>query len=269
MPQESRSTPTLSPTNRIFQLTEDDLDYLRTAQLEPSTNSDSIRPNIDSRSQELANPGAEGETSVQTGQLVALGMAEEGAVTTAQQAQYDEGLDASFRLLVEQGRSGEPATSSMDVSAPSHGINERISIEDSSTVTPSNRSRQGPQSHDRCTDETRTAEHTSTATDVTDGTSVSSIDGGEEVIGGDHMNNLPPPAEIILLHIHEPPVPPDIVQQAFLFADHTDVPVSDEELLSFERQPLEAQRHTLKVFFKEFVNMGFSDDIAGLGESFA
>ena len=256
MPQESRSTSTLSLTNRSSQLTEDDMDYLRTAQLEPSSNSDPIQPNIGSRNQELANRGAEGETSLQTGQLVALGMAEEGAVTTVQQAQYDEGLDASFRLLVEQGRSGEPATSSMDVSAPySHGIDERISNEDSSTVTPSNRSRQGPQSHGRCTDETRTAEHTSTVTDITDGTSPSDIDEGDEGMGGDQMDNHLPSAEIILLHIHQPPTPRPIVQQAFIFADHSDVPVSEEELLNFERQPLEAQRHTLKVFFKEFANM--------------
>lgn len=256
MPQRSRSTSTPSPTNGISQLTEDDLNSLRTAQLESYSNSDPTQPNIGLRDQERANRGAEGESWLQTGQLVALGMAEEGAITTGQRAQYDEGSDASFRRLVEQGRSGEPATSSMDVSAPySRGIDERISNEDSSTVTPSNRSRQGPQSHDRYTNETRTAEHTSTVTDITDGSSLSDIDDGDEVMEGDQMDNLPPSADTILLHILEPPTPPHIVEQAFLFADHSDVPVSEEELLSFERQPLEAQKHTLKVFFKEFANM--------------
>ena len=263
MPQEPRSTSTLSLTNRSSQLTEDDMDYLRTAQLEPSSNSDLIQPNIGSRNQERTNRGAEGETSLQTGDLVALGMAEEGAVTTAQQAQYDESSDASFRRLVEQGRSGEPATSSMDVSARySYDVDERIGNEDSSTVTPSNRSRQGPQSHGRGTDETGTAEHTSTVTSQSD------IEEDDEVVVVDQMDDLPS-AEIILLHIHEPPVPRPIVQQAFSFADRSNAPVSEEELLSFERQPLEAQRHTVQVFFNEIVSMAFSDDIAVLEESFA
>ena len=195
-------------------------------------------------------------------------MAEEGPFTTGQQAQYDERLDASFRLLVEQGRSGEAATSSMVVSAPSHGIDERISIEDSSTVTPSNWSRQRPQSHGHGTDETRTAEHASTMTDVTDEPALSDTDEDDRNQIG-ILPPSPPSVEMILLHINEPPTPRQFVQEVFEFADQSDVPVSEEELLCFERQPPEVQKKYVKVFLKEFVYMRLSNDIAGLEESFA
>ena len=80
-----------------------------------------------------------------------------------------------------------------------------------------------PQSHSRCTDETRTAEHTSTVTATSDGTSLPDLDEGDEVIGEDQIDYLPPQADITLHHILEPPTPPHIVQQAFWFADQSDV----------------------------------------------
>ena len=256
MPQVSRFTPTPPPTNGFSQLTADDLNCLRNAQLETSSKPDRIRANIGSRNQEHANDGQECESGLQTEQLVAFGMAEEGAIKTLKTARYDEDSEASFRRRVKQGRSEEPATSSMEVSDPYYqGIDERMSTEHTSIVTPSNRSTQKPHSHGRCTDETRTAEHTSAVTVTTDGTSLPDIGEGDEVIGGDQVDNLPPQADITLHHILEPPTPPHIVQQAFWFADQSDVPVTEEELLCFERQPLEAQKHTLKVFFKELANM--------------
>ena len=265
MPQVSRFTPTPSPTNRISNLTEDDLDYLPNAQLEPSSNPDPIRPNIGSRNQEHTSRGAERETGLQIEQLVAFGMAEDGAITTVQTARYDEDSDASFRRRVKRGRSEEPATSSMEVSDQYyHSSDGRMSTEHTLTVTLSNRSTQNPQSHGHCTDETRTAEHTSTVTDTTDGTSLPDIDEGDEVIGEDqidHIDHLPPQANIILHHFREYPVPPNIVQRAYSFADQSDVTVTEEEFLSFERQSLEAKKHTLKVFFKELAYLETANDI--------
>ena len=256
MPQVSRFTPTPSPTNRISNLTEDDLDYLPNAQLEPSSNPDPIRPNIGSRNQEHTSRGAERETGLQIEQLVAFGMAEDGAITTVQTARYDEDSDASFRRRVKRGRSEEPATSSMEVSDQYyHSSDGRMSTEHTLTVTLSNRSTQNPQSHGHCTDETRTAEHTSTVTDTTDGTSLPDIDEGDEGIEEGQIDHLPPQADITLHHILEHPVPPNIVQRAFSFADQSDVTVTEQELLNFELQPLEAQKHAIKVFFKEFANL--------------
>ena len=184
-------------------------------------------------------------------------MAEEGAITPVQTTRYDEDSDASFRRRVKLGRSEEPATSSMEVSDPYyHGIDERMNAEHTSAITSNNRSTHKPQSHSRCTDETRTAEHTSTVTTTTDGTSLPDIDEGDEVIVEDQIDHLPPQADITLHHIHEPPTPPGIVQEAFWYAERSNVHVTEEELLAFERQPLEAKKHTFKVFFKELSNMG-------------
>ena len=256
MPQESRLTPTRPPTNRISQLTRDDLIHLRNAHLEPSSNPYTSRPYIGSRNKEHMNRGAERETGLQTEQVLAFGMAEEGAVTTVKKARYDEGSDASFRRLVKGGRSGEPATSSMEVSGPYyHGIDDRMSTGHTSTVTPSN---QKPHSHGRCTDESRTAEHTSTVTDTTDGTSQTDIEGEDDEIVEDGIDQLPPQVDNTLLHILELPTPPNIIQLAYSMADRTDVTVTEEEHRSFQRQPLEAQRHAVRVFFKELVYSGFS-----------
>ena len=66
---------------------------------------------------------------------------------------------------------------------------------------------------------------------------------------------VPDVHDIALEHIYIPPTPLNIVEQAFLFADNSDIILTDEEFFNFERQPLEAQRHTLNVFFKELTNM--------------
>ena len=242
MPQESRFTLTPPHTHRFSQRTADDLNCLRNAQLEPSSKPDRVQANIGSRNQEYANDEQECDSGLQTEQLVAFRVAGEGAITTVQKARYDEGSDASFRRRVTLRRSEEPPTSSME-----------MHIEHTSTITPSNRSTQKPHSHSR-TDETRSAEHTSTVTGTTDETSLPDIVETDEVIGEDQNDHLPPQANI-LDHIFEPQTPPHIVQQAFQFADQSDVSVTEEELQTFERQTLEDQKHTLKVFFKELVNM--------------
>lgn len=258
MPQESCLTATRPPTNRISQLTGNDLIHLLNAQLESISNPDAIRPNIGSRNQEHANDGQECKTGLQPEQVVAFEMAEEGAITTVQTGGYDEDSEASFRRLVKRGRSGELATSSMEVSAGyDHGIDERMSTGHTSTVTPSIRSMQRSRSHGRGTDETRTAEHTSTVTDITDGTSLPDID-EEDDETEDGTDHLPPQVDITLLHMLEPPTPLGIVQLACSMADQTDVTVTEEEHRSFQRQPLEVQRHSVRVFFKELADSQFS-----------
>ncbi len=252
MPQEPRFTTTPPPTNKISQLTEDDLDCLRNAQLEPPLKPNPVQSNTGSRNQEHANRGAQRETGVRKEQLVAFGAAEEEAITTLQTARYDEGSEASFRRRLQQGRSERPATSSMEVSDPyDHGNDETMSTEHTPTVTRSKRSTQNPQSYGHCTDETGTAEHTSTVISITDRTSLPDIDRVDEVTGEDQISNLPPQANITLDHILERPTPPSIVETAIRKADQSVVPLTDEEYLNFKTQPIEAQKHTLKVYFKE------------------
>ena len=57
-------------------------------------------------------------------------------------------------------------------------------------------------------------------------------------------------------HIDVPPTSLKIVEEAFRFADKNDIILTNKENLNLERQPLEAQRQTLNVFFKELANMG-------------
>ena len=253
MPQEPRFTTTSPPTNEISQSAEDDSNCLRNAQLEPSLNPDPIRANTDSRNQEHANRGAQHETGVRTEQLLASGAAEEEAIMTVQTARYDE---AWFHRLLQEGRSERPATSSMEIAHPyDHSNDGTMSTEHISTVTPSKRSTQNPQSYGNGTDETGTAEHTSKVPSNTDGTSMPDMDRPDETTGEDHISNLPAQADIILDHISVPPVPPNIIERALRYADQRDVPLPDEEFLRFERQPFEAQKHTMRVFFKEMAYM--------------
>ncbi len=251
MPQEPRFTSSPPPTNSISQSAEDDLNCLRNAQLESSSNPDPIQANTSSRNQEHANRGAQYETGVRTEQLLASGVADEEAITTVQTARYDEASEARFRRILQEERRERPATSSMEIADPYD--DGTMSTGHTSTVTPSKRSTQNPQSYRHGTDETGTAEHTSTVSSNTDGTSVPDTDREDEVTEED---NLPTQADITLDYIFEPPTPLSIVEQAFRFADNSDRTLTDEEYSSFERQPFEAQKHTLKVFFKELAYMG-------------
>ena len=260
MPQEPRFTTTPPPTSQITQSGEDSLDRLRKAQLEPSVKPSPIRANTGSREQEHSNRGAQPETGVQTEQLLAFGAAEEEAITTIQTTRYDEASEASFRRILQEERRDRPATSSMEIAEPYDRSNDgTISTEHTSTVTPSKRSTQNPQSYSHGTDETGTAEHTSEAPSNTDGTSLPDVDRADEVIG-DPVSNLPAQANIILDHIYQPLTPLNIVEEAFRLADNTAATLTDEEYLNFERQPFEAKRHTMRVFFKELAlaNMGLA-----------
>ena len=252
MPQESRLTATRPPRNRISQLTGNDLIHLLNAQLQPISNPDPLRPNIGLRNQEHANDGQECETGLQPEQVGAFEMAEEGAITTVQTGGYDEDSEASFRRRVKRGRSGELATSSMEVSAAyDHGTDERMSTGHTSTVTPSIRSMQRSRSHGRGTDESRTAEHTSTVTDITDGTSLPDIEEEDDEIAEGQIDHLPPQVDITLDHILELPTPTPFIQLVYSMADRTDVTVTEEEHRSFQRQPLEVRRHIVRAFFRE------------------
>jgi len=256
MPQEPRFTITPPPTNIISQSAEDDLDCLRNAQLESSLKSDPVRADTGSGDQEHMNRGAQHETGVRTEQLLALGAAEEEVITTIQIARYDEASEAGFRRILQEERRERPATSSMEIADPYDPSNDGTrSTDHTSTVTPSKRSTQNPQSYSHGTDESGTAEHTSEVPSHTDGTSLPE-DRTDDVIEEDPISNLPAQADIILDHISVPPTPLNIVEQAFQFADNSDVTLTDEEYFNFERQPFEAQRHTLNVFFKELANMG-------------
>ena len=258
MPQEPRFTTTPPPTNEISHLIEDDLDCLRNAQLEPPLTPDPIRANTGSRNQEYANRGAQHETGVRTEQLLAFAAAEKEAITTVQTARYDETWEARFRRILQEERCERPATSSMEV-ATQHDLSNdgTMSTEHTSTVTPSKGSTQNPQSYGHGTDETGTAEHTSTVTSHTDGTSLPDMDRVDEVAGEDYISNLPAQANITLDYISKPSVPPSIVEEVLWIADHSDVTLTDEEFVNFQRQPFEAQKHSMDVFFKEVVNMGW------------
>ena len=246
----------MPPTNRISRSAEDDL---RNAQLEPSLTPDPIRANTGSRNQEHGNRGAQHETGVGTEQLLAFGAAEEEAITTVQTARYDEASEAKFRQILQERRE-RPVTSSMEIADPYDRSNDGTrSTEHTSTVTPSMQSTQNPQSHDHGTDETGTAEHTSTVPSNTVGTSLIDVERPpDELIEEDEIGNLPVQDDLTLQHIYTPQTPLNIVEQAFRFADNSDVVLTDEEYLNFERQPFEAQRHTLNVFFRELAlaNMG-------------
>ena len=241
----------MPPTNRISRSAED---VLRNAQLEPSLTPDPMRVNTGSRNQEHANRGAQHETGVRTEQLLAFEEAEEEAI-----APYEES-EAGFRRFLQERRE-RPTTSSMEIADPGgHSNDGTTSTEHASTVTPSMRSTQNPQSYGHGTEKSGTAEHTSTVPSNTDGTSVTDADRPDEVIGEPQIANFPVQDDIILEHIYIPPTPPNIVEQAFRFADNSDVVLTDEEYINFETQPFEAQRHTLHVFFRELVNMGFETD---------
>ena len=244
MPQEPRFTITPPPTNKTSQSAEDGLDCLRNAQLEPSLKLDPIRANTNSRNQEHANRGAQHETGIRKEQLPAFGAVEEEAITTVQPARFDEASEARFRWVLQDERSERPATSSMEISDPSN--DGTMSTEHTSTVTFSKRSMQ---SHG--TNKTGTDEHTSTGPSNTDRTSLPDPDRVEEVPGEDHISNLPPQANITLHHIFEPPTPPNIVEVALQIADSSDVTLTEEEYLSFKRQPFEAQQHTVQVYLRE------------------
>lgn len=259
MPQEPRFTITPPPTNNISQSAKDDLDCLRNAQLESSLKSDPIRADAGSGDQEYVNSGAQHETGVRTEQLLALGAAEEEVITTVQTARYDEASEAGFRRILQEERRERPATSSMEIADPYDPSNGGTrSTDHTSTVTPSKRSTQNPQSYSRGTDESGTAEHTSEVPSNTDGTSLPDVDRPEEEEEEeDTISDLPAQADITLDHISVPQTPLNIIEQAFQFADNSDVTLTDEEYFNFKRQPFEAQRHTLNVFFKELVNREF------------
>ena len=246
MPQEPCFTSSPPPTNSTSQSAEDDLDCLRNAQLEASSKPDPIQANTGSRNQEHANRGAQHETGVRTEQLLASGVADEEAITTVQTARYDEASEARFRRILQEERRERPATSSMEIADLYD--DGTMSTGHTSTVTPSKRSTQNPQSYGHG--------HTSTVLSNTDGTSQPDMGRMDEVIEEDQISNLPPQADITLDYIFEPPTPLSIVEQAFRFADNSDRTLTDEEYSSFERQPFEAQKHTLKVFFKELAYMG-------------
>lgn len=261
MPQEPRFTTTPPPTSQITQSSEDSLDRLRKAQLETSLKPSPIQANTGSRKQEHSNSGAQPETGIRTEQLLAFGAAEEEAITTVHTALYDEASEASFCRILQEERRDRPATSSMEIAEPyDHSNDGTMSTEHTSTVTPSKRSTQNPQSYSHGTDETGTAEHTSEAPSNTDGTSLPDGDRPDEVIRVDPISNLPAQADIILDHIFQPLTPPNIVEEAFRLADNTAATLTDEEYLNFERQPFEAKRHTMRVFFKELAlaNMGLA-----------
>ena len=238
--------------SQITQSSEDNLDRLRKAQLETSLEPSPIQANTGSRKQEHSNSGAQPETGIRTEQLLAFGAAEEEAITTVHTALYDEASEASFCRILQEERRDRPATSSMEIAEPyDHSNDGTMSTEHTSTVTPSKRSTQNPQSYSHGTDETGTAEHTSFAPSNTDGTSLPAVDRADEVIEDYPLSNLPAQADITLLHIFEPPTPPNIVEKAFRLANNTAATLTEEEYLNFERQPFEAQRHTMRVFFKE------------------
>ena len=233
------------PTNRISRSGED---ILRNAQLEPSLTSDPLRANTGSRNQEHGNLEAQHETGVRTEQLLAFGVAEE------------EAEEARFRRFLQEERRERPTTSSMEIADPyGHSNDGTRSTGHASTVTPSMRSTQNPQSYGHGTEESGTAEHTSTVPSNTDGTSLPDVDRVEEGIE-DQIATFPAQDDITLEHIYIPQTPLNIVEQAFRFAENSDVILTDEEYFNFERQPFEDQRHTLNVFFRELVNMGFETD---------
>ena len=266
MPQEPRFTTTPPPTSQITQSSEDNLDRLRKAQLETSLKPSPIRANTGSRKQEHSNSGAQPETGIRTEQLLAFGAAEEEAVTTVQTARYDEASEAKFRQILQEERRDRPATSSMEIADIYNRSNDgTMSTEHTSTVTPSKPSTQNLKSYSHGTDETGTAEHTSFAPSNTDGTSlpdvVEVIEEDPEVIEEYPLSNLPAQADITLDYIFAPPTPPTILDQINRFADNSDVTVTEEEHSNFDRQPLEARRHTFKVFFKEFTSKGLSDQL--------
>ena len=243
----------MPPANRISQSPED---VLRNAQLEPALAPDPMRVNTGSRNQEHANRGAQHETGVRTEQLLAFEVAEEEAI-----ARNDEASEARFRRFLQEERRERPTTSSMEIAYPcGHSNDGTTSTEHASTVTPSMRSTQNAQSYGHGTEMSGTAEHNSTVPSNTDDTSVTDADRPDEVMGEPQIANSPVQDDITLEHIYIPPTPPNIVEQAFRFADNSDVILTDEEYVNFERQPFEAQRHTLHVFFRELVNMDFEID---------
>ena len=251
MPQEPRFTITPPPTNKTSQSAQDGWDCLRNAQLEPSLRPDPIQANNSSRNQEHANRGAQHETGVRTEQLLAIGAAEEEAITTVQTARYDEASEARFHWILQERRE-RPATSSMEIAnLHDHSNDGTMSNDHISTVIPSKRSTQNPQSYGHGTDETETAERTSRGPSNTDRTSLPDTDRVDEVIREDDIGNLPAQADITLDHIFEPPTPPSIVEVALRIADSSDVTLTEEEHLSFKMQPFDAQRHTVQVFLKE------------------
>ena len=257
MPHEPCFTTDQPPTNQISQLTVDESERLRNAQLEPFLDTSPIQTNTGSRNQEHGNRGVQRKTGGHTEHLVALGGAEEEVITTVQTALYDEDSEASFRRQLEQERSERPATSSMGILEPyDDGNDETMSIEHTPTMIPSQRSTRNAQSYDRCTDETMTVGHTSIVISTTDGTSLPDPNPVDEVAEEDHISNLPSQADITLNHIFEPPTPLGIVEQASWLADQSPSALTEEEFLNFKTQPIEAQKHTLKVYFKELASLG-------------
>ena len=149
----------------------------------------------------------------------------------------------------------------MEIADPyGHSNDGTTSTEHASTVTLSMRSTQNPQSYGHGTEESGTPEHYSTVPSNTDGTSVTDVETPDAVIGEAQIANFPAQDDITLEHIYIPPTPLSIVEQAFRFADNSDVVLTDEEYFNFVGQPFEGQRHTLQVFFRELVNMGFETD---------
>ena len=243
----------MPPTNRTSRSSED---IPHNAQLEPSSTTDPIRVNTGSRNQEHANRGAHHETGVRTEQLLALEVAEEEAIT-----RYDEASEARFHRFLQEERRERPTTSSMAIADPyGHSNDGTTSTEHASTVTPSMRSTQNPQSYGHGTEESGTVEHNSTVPSNTDGTSVTNVDRLDEMMEEAQIANVPAQDVIILEHINIPPTPLSIFEQAFQFADNSDVVLTDEEYFNFMGQPFDGQRHTLQVFFRELAIMGFEID---------
>ena len=157
-----------------------------------------VAANTRSPHQEHGDSGAQHETGVQTEQRLAFEVSEEEVI-----ARYDEASEASFRRFLQEEHRDRPTTSSMEIADPYGHSNDGImSMEHTSTVTPSMRSTQNPQSYGHGTEESGIPEHYSTVPSNTDGTSVTDVD--DEVIGEAQIANFPAQDDITLEHIYIP-----------------------------------------------------------------